>query len=106
MFRSLLVLLAIPALGANFDVRERGAKDDGIAKDTAALQRALDSAAAAGGVTVTVPAGKYLSGTIHLRSNTTLHLDPGAVILASPDNNDFDTYETLPFETVSDKETT
>jgi hypothetical protein len=106
MFRSLLVLLAIPALGANFDVRERGAKGDGIAKDTAALQRALDSAAAAGGGTVTVPAGKYLSGTIHLRSNTTLHLDPGAVILASPDNNDFDSYETLPFETVSDKETT
>jgi hypothetical protein len=90
----------------SFDVRGFGAKGDGKAKDTAAIQKAIDAAGTAGGGTVIVPAGRYLSGTIHLKSNVTLHLWPGAVILASPDNNDFDPYENLPFQSVSDKETT
>jgi hypothetical protein len=90
----------------SFDVRGFGAKGDGAVKDTAAIQKAIDAAETAGGGTVTVPAGRYLSGTIHLKSNVTLHLSPGAVILASPDNADFDPYETLSFQSVSDKETT
>jgi polygalacturonase len=89
-----------------FSVRDFGAKGDGAIKDTAAIQRAVDAAEAQGGGTVEVPAGRYLSGTIHLKNNVTLHLAPGSVILASPDNADFDPYETLPFQSVSDKETT
>ena len=77
-----------------YDVREYGAKGDGVAKDTAAVQKAIDAAAQAGGV-VLVPAGRYLCGTIHLKSRITLYLAPGATILASPDNNDFDPYEKL-----------
>jgi hypothetical protein len=87
-------------------VREFGAKGDGTAKDTAAIQSAIDAAFRQGGGTVVLPAGRYLSGTIHLKSNVTLHLDNGAVLLASPDNADFDPYETLDFVSVSDKETT
>ncbi len=92
--------------GGPFDVKDFGARGDGIAKDTAALQKAIDAAGGAGGGVVWVPAGRYLSGTVRLKSNVTLHLAPGSVILASPDNADFDPYETLPFESVSDKETT
>jgi polygalacturonase len=87
-------------------VRAHGAKGDGKTKDTAAIQQAIEAAAASGGGTIHVPAGRYLSGTLHLRSNTTLHLDNGAVLLASPDDRDFDPYETLPFQSVSDRETT
>ncbi|MFF9839144.1 glycosyl hydrolase family 28-related protein [Streptomyces sp. NPDC013740] len=43
-----------------FDVKAHGAVGDGSADDTAAIQRALDAAAAAGGGTVYFPAGKYL----------------------------------------------
>ncbi len=89
-----------------FDVRDFGARGDGVAKDTAAIQRAIDAAEKAGGGTVNVPPGNYLSGTIHLKSWVTLHLMNGATILASTDNNDFDPYETLPFKSVSDNETT
>ena len=109
---SRLVWVAVVVLGRlagstpESNVRDFGAKGDGAAKDTAAIQKAIDSAAQQGGGTVLVPAGTYLSGTIHLKSNVTLHLSPGSVILASPDNADFDPYETLPFQSVSDKETT
>ena len=62
-----LVLFCLLALRLNAaTVREHGAKGDGVAKDTAAIQRALYAAAAQGGGTITVPAGRYLSGTVHL----------------------------------------
>src|SRR5690242_16121394 len=100
------ICLASGATVVTFNVRDFGAKGDGTTKDTPAIQKAIDAAAAQGGGTVVVPAGRYLSGTIHLKSNTTLHLSNGAVLLASPDNADFDAYEELPFQTVSDRETT
>jgi polygalacturonase len=67
------------------DVRDFGAAGDGVAKDTAAIQRALD----AGGVAY-LPPGEYLSGTLYLRSNGGLELAPGAVLRASPDAADYD----------------
>ena len=93
-------------IAGGLNVRDFGAKGDGVAKDTAAIQKAIDAAGKQGGGTVLVPPGKYLSGTIHLKSYVTLHLDNGATILASTDNGDFDAYETLPFQSVSDEETT
>jgi hypothetical protein len=106
--RLIILLCACPTLFAasEFDVRAFGAKGDGSAKDTAAIQKAIDTAAAQGGGTVLLPPGKYLSGTIHLKSNITFYLAKGATLLASTDNNDFDPYETLPFKSVSDNETT
>jgi hypothetical protein len=101
-----LVFCRALAAAVSFDVRDFGAKGDGAAKDTAALQKTIDAAETGGGGTVIVPAGRYLCGTVHLKSNVTLHLSPGAVILASTDNNDFEPYETLPFKSVSDNETT
>ncbi len=68
---------------ASFDVRALGAKGDGHTLDTAAINRAIDEAAAAGGGTVTFPAGTYLSYSIHLRSHVALYLDQGARILAA-----------------------
>lgn len=98
--------LSAALAAATFNVRDYGARGDGAAKDTAAVQKAIDAAAERGGGTVWVPAGRYLCGTVHLKSNVTLHLDNGSVILASTDNGDFDPYETLPFKSVSDNETT
>jgi Pectate lyase superfamily protein len=108
MWRSagLLLAVALPASAATYDVRQFGAAGDGTTKDTAAIQRAIDAAAGAGGGTVVVPAGRYLSGTIRLKSYVTLHLDNGASLLASPDSADFEPYEPLPFTSVSDNETT
>ncbi len=66
-----------------YDVRAFGARGDGKALDTAAINQAISAAADAGGGTVRVPAGTYLCYSIHLRSNIVLFLEPGATILAA-----------------------
>lgn len=90
MFALLLVLSAsaVTAKGT-FDVRKYGATGDGITKDTAAFQKALDAAATAGGGDVLVPAGNYFIGSIELKSNTTLRLADNAHLIGSPDMADY-----------------
>ena len=66
-----------------FDVRKFGAKGDGKALDSPAINKAIDAAAAAGGGTVLFSAGTYRSFSIRLKSNVALYLDQGATILAA-----------------------
>lgn len=80
---TLLSLASVSAPARTFDVREFGAKGDGRALDTDAINRAIAAAADAGGGTVHFPSGTYLSFSIHLRSNVALYLDMGAVIEAA-----------------------
>ena len=66
------------------NVRDLGAVGDGRTKDTAAVQKAID----AGGM-VCFPPGTYLCGTLYLKSHGGLHLEAGAILLASPDPEDY-----------------
>ena len=77
--------------GKTFDVRNYGAKGDGKTLDTAAIQRAIDEAAAFGrGAQVLVRGGKkYLIGTLDLKSNIDFHLADDAELLASDDPAQF-----------------
>ena len=72
-----------------WDVRRFGARGDGKTKDTAAIQAAIEACAAAGGGTVALAGGAFLSGTIFLRSNITLSIDAGATLLGSIDIADY-----------------
>ena len=84
---ALLLLLNTPALAASptfFNVRDFGATGDGQTLDSPAIDKAITAAADAGGGTVLVPAGTYLSGSIHLKSNIHLLLEAGSVILGAP----------------------
>ena len=74
-----------------FNVRSYGAVGDGKNLDSPAIDKAIEAAAAAGGGTVYLPSGHYLSGTIHLLSNIHLLIDMGATIQAAPqDLNAYD----------------
>ena len=64
-------------------MRAYGATGDGKTVDTAAINKAITAAHAAGGGTVRLTAGTYLSHSIHLQSHITLHLDSGATLLAA-----------------------
>jgi polygalacturonase len=67
-----------------FNVRAYGAVGDGKTLDSPAIDKAIDAASDAGGGTVILTTGTYLSGSIHLKSNINLLIDAGAVVLAAP----------------------
>nr|MCU0229171.1 glycosyl hydrolase family 28 protein [Bryobacterales bacterium] len=71
------------------NVRDFGVAGDGANVETAAIQGAIDACAVNGGCTLTFPAGRYLTGTLFLRDSITLHLAPGAVLLASSRASDY-----------------
>ena len=73
-----------------FDVRDYGAKGDGTTLDTAAIQRAIDEAAAAGSAQVLVRGGKrYLIGALVLKGGIDFHLADDAELLVSTDPQHF-----------------
>jgi hypothetical protein len=85
----LSIARSAPPVPAVENVRDHGAKGDSTTLDTTAIQRAIDAAVAAGGGTVLLPAGRYLSGSIVLKSNVTLELAEGAVLLGSTNTSHY-----------------
>ena len=81
---TLLLLLMNLCVFADFNVRDYGAKGDGKTLDSPAIDRAIQACCEQGGGRVLLPAGRYLSGSIHLKSNVELHLQAGCVIVAAP----------------------
>jgi polygalacturonase len=77
--------IAIAGTPCVFDVREYGAAGNGSMLDTPAINKAIEACSAAGGGQVLLPPGKYLSGTVHLKSNVTLFLEAGATLIGTPD---------------------
>jgi polygalacturonase len=71
------------AAKSSYEVTSFGAKGDAHTLDSPAINRAIEAASAAGGGTVSFPAGTYLSYSIHLKSHVALYLAPGATILAA-----------------------
>lgn len=69
-----------------YNVKDYGAIGDGVNLDSKAINKAIDAASNGGGGTVYLPAGNYLSGSIHLKSNISLFIDQGATIIAAPVN--------------------
>lgn len=72
----------------SFDILDYGAVPDGTTLNTTAIQKALDAATVAGGEVV-VPPGTFLTGTIIIKSRTTLRLAQGATLLGSPRLEDY-----------------
>ncbi len=82
----LLGMAASPALA---DIIQFGAVPDGKTLCTEAIQKAIDDRFARGGGTVVIPPGRFLTGTLVLKSRVHLWLEPGAVILGSTRLSDF-----------------
>lgn len=81
---TILLLAAFArAHAASHTITDFGAKPDGSTSATAAVQKAIDAARQAGGGLVLVPPGKFLIGTIEMKSRVTLQLAAGATLLAT-----------------------
>src|SRR5262249_54619712 len=77
------------AKGKVFNVREHGATGDGKSLDTVAIQKAFDACGEAGGGTVVLPPGTYLSRPLILRTKTTMLLEAGAILKATDNPADY-----------------
>lgn len=99
-----ILLLAISATTANASPKScepQGALGDGKTKDTASIQRAIDTCAAQGGGEVLLKPGTYLSGPLDLKSHTALRFAKGATLLGSPDIADYPIRADAPWRRVS-----
>lgn len=69
--------------GRTFNVLSHGATGDGATLDTEAINGAIEACASAGGGRVVFPPGRYLSGTVRLRSHVHLQLELGATLVGT-----------------------
>lgn len=72
-----------------YNVLKYGAANDSSKLATQAIRNAVEAASKAGGGTVYFPAGKYLTGPIHLKSNITIFIDAGAELHFSDNFDDY-----------------
>ena len=90
-------------MNSNYPITGFGAVAESTTNNAPAIQRAIDAANAAGGGTVTIPAGMvFMTGSIVLKSFVRLHLEPGSVLLASPDISDYVNYQHIELFAKSD----
>ena len=75
-----------------------GAVPDGRTNCAAAIQAAVDAAAGDGGGTVLIPAGRWLSGSVLLKSHVTLQLESGACLVSSLDESEIFPFPASPEE--------
>lgn len=81
----------ISAQSAFINVKEYGAIGDGVTLETSAIQKTIDHSYLYGGV-VYFPPGKYLTGSLELKSNIEIFISPGATILGSTNISDYTEY--------------
>ena len=89
---TLLMLTALSGLAAPdkiIDVTKVGVVGDGTTLNTISIQKAIDDCSASGGGTVSFPAGRYLTGTIQIKSNVTLQVEKDATLLGSLTSGDY-----------------
>ena len=85
-------LLALVGCSSKMSLKitDMGAVSGGEFDNSLIINAAIDSCCRAGGGTVIVPAGQFMSGTIYLKAGVELRLDKGAELLASRNLPDFD----------------
>jgi len=71
------------------NVIEYGAKGDGVTLNTSNIQKSIDHVSQQGGGEIYFPTGKYLTGSLVLKDNVTLHLGKGATLLGSTNLDDY-----------------
>ena len=90
----LLILLTVTTtLSAQkvYDITTFGAKGDSSTNNTTFIQKAIDEASANGGGRVLIPAGRFVTGVLLLKSGVDLHVSANAMLLGSTKRTDYGT---------------
>lgn len=86
----LLICWASTAQDTVFNASKFGIRSDGITLNTRSIQKAIDWISEQGGGTLRFWVGRYLTGSIHLRSNVNIDLQEGAILVGSTNPYDYD----------------
>jgi len=94
IYRKLILgLFFLPTLAFSsqkqINIADVGAKGDGQTDNTAIIQKAIDEASESGNGKVIIPAGRFMTGVIQLKSNVELNLAGNAVLLGSAKRADY-----------------
>lgn len=83
-------VVTIPEFPAkSFSIKDYGAISDGKTLNTSAFAKTIDACEKAGGGTVIIPEGTWLTGPIEMKSNVNLHAEKGALVLFTPDRTQY-----------------
>ena len=91
----LLVILLFVFCGAMLEAKDYnaslfGVKSNGTTMNTNSIQKGIDYISANGGGRMVFYVGRYLTGTIYLKSNVTIQLEEGAILVGSPNPLDYE----------------
>lgn len=84
----ILGILATNVYATDYSITDFGAAGDGQTINTVAIQKAIDRCSKQGG-RVIIPQGKFVTGTLFIKSNVTLHLERNAFLLGSHHLEDY-----------------
>lgn len=87
-----LVLLSWTLSAKDYNASLFGIESNGVKLNTTSIQKAIDFIHERGGGRLVFHVGRYLTGTVYLKSNVTLHLKEGAILLASLNPFDYDAH--------------
>ena len=85
----LITCIAGPLYAKDVHLKNKGAKADGKTKVTQLFQKAIDEVSESGGGKVILSGGTFLTGPIELKSGVELYINADAVLLGSPDLEDY-----------------
>ncbi|MBS0012070.1 MAG: right-handed parallel beta-helix repeat-containing protein [Bacteroidales bacterium] len=91
--RSLLLLLIVTSLNLqsqDYKASLFGIESNGTTLNTTSIQKAIDYIHENGGGRLVFYVGRYLTGTIHLKSNVSIHLEEGAILVGSANPFDYE----------------
>lgn len=91
LYISFMLFLLLPATTEAKDYKASlfGIKSDGITLNTGSIQKAVNYISENGGGRLVFYVGRYLTGAVELKSNVTLQLEEGAVLVGAPSIYDY-----------------
>ncbi|CAM4285260.1 glycoside hydrolase family 28 protein [Zobellia nedashkovskayae] len=90
-----ILLVSCNSKSDSYNVVDHGAIGDGKTINTKSIQQAIDACNLAGGGTVTIKDGDYISGTLLLKDNVTLHIAKDAKLIGSSNPLDYQSIDTF-----------
>ncbi|MUH35935.1 glycoside hydrolase family 28 protein [Zobellia amurskyensis] len=95
LLMTFILLISCNSKSDSYNVIDYGAIDDGKTINTKSIQKAIDACNLAGGGTVTIEGGNYISGTLLLKDNVTLHIAEDAKLIGSSNPLDYQSIDTF-----------